>query len=137
MANTSADRPCVLPEFRWQPGAAAARKLIHQHDRTNPADSHGRKPGRRRVRSVGFWIRLDILSDQLRRRSSAATETRQSSDLEQRHWRQRGVQRQVGYENGETFVVVWHVSNVTNLIISTESSQVRTSRCDTQRMRAA
>ena len=32
-------------------------------------------------------------------------------------------QRQVGYqlENGEPFVVTWHVANVTNLIISTES----------------
>ena len=32
-------------------------------------------------------------------------------------------QRQVGYrlENGEPFVVTWHVTNVTNLIISTES----------------
>ena len=32
-------------------------------------------------------------------------------------------QRQVGYrlENGEPFVVMWHVANVTNLIISTES----------------
>ena len=31
--------------------------------------------------------------------------------------------RQVGYrlENGEPFVVTWHVANVTNLIISTES----------------
>ena len=32
-------------------------------------------------------------------------------------------QRQVGYrlQNGEQFVVTWHVANVTNLIISTES----------------
>ena len=32
-------------------------------------------------------------------------------------------QRQVGYrlENGEPFVVTWHVANVTNLIMSTES----------------
>ena len=32
-------------------------------------------------------------------------------------------ERQVGYrlENGEQFVVTWHVANVTNLIISTES----------------
>ena len=32
-------------------------------------------------------------------------------------------QRQVGYrlENGEPFVVTWHVANVTNLIISTEA----------------
>ena len=32
-------------------------------------------------------------------------------------------QRQVGYrlDNGEPFVVAWHVANVTNLIISTES----------------
>ena len=32
-------------------------------------------------------------------------------------------QRQVGcrLENGEPFVVTWHVANVTNLIISTES----------------
>ena len=32
-------------------------------------------------------------------------------------------QRQVGYrlENGEPFVVTWHVANVTNLIISTKS----------------
>ena len=32
-------------------------------------------------------------------------------------------QRQVGYrlENGEPFVVTWHVANVTNLINSTES----------------
>ena len=32
-------------------------------------------------------------------------------------------QGQVGYrlENGEPFVVTWHVANVTNLIVSTES----------------
>ena len=32
-------------------------------------------------------------------------------------------QRQIGYrlENGEPFVATWHVVNVTNLIISTES----------------
>ena len=35
-------------------------------------------------------------------------------------------QRQVGYrlENGEPFVLTWHVANVTNLIISTESLTV-------------
>ena len=58
------------------------------------------------------------------------------------------VQRQVEYrlENGEPFVVTWHVANVTNLIISTESftganievrhakneSSMITDRCDTR-----
>ena len=62
----AADGPCVLPECRGQPGVSTDRNLLHQHDRTGPADSHGRKPGRRRIRFVGFWIELDILSNQLR-----------------------------------------------------------------------
>ena len=61
----AADGPCVLPESRGQPGVSADRNLVHQHDRTGPADSHGRNPGRLRIRFVGFWIWLDILSNQL------------------------------------------------------------------------
>ena len=79
------------PESRWQSIAAANRNLVHQHDRTSPADSTGRTIGRRGVRSVGFWILLDILSDQLRRRPATAANTRQSSDSEQRYRKQRGV----------------------------------------------
>ena len=47
-------------------------------------------------------------------------------------------QRQVGYrlENGEPFVVTWHVANATNLIISTEHAKNESSmimdRCGTQ-----
>ena len=51
--------------------------------------------------------------------------TYQPANVEQRHWRQRGMHwsKTSGYrlENGEPFVVTWHVANVTNLIISTES----------------
>ena len=79
------------PESRWQSVAAANRNLVHRHDRTSPADSTGRTSGRCGARSVGFWIQLDILSDQLRRRPSTAANTRQSSDPEQRYRKQRGV----------------------------------------------
>ena len=43
----AADRFCVLPESRGLPGASADRNLAHPHDRTSPAESHGRKPRRR------------------------------------------------------------------------------------------
>ena len=100
--------------------ASACRTLVHQHDRAGPEDSYGCKLGRSRIRVTGFWIRLDILSNQLCRRSSNTAKTYQPANFEQRHWIG---QRQVGYrlENGEPFVVTWHVANVMNLIISTES----------------
>ena len=97
LAATSGTRPEAAhrarldPQSRWQSVAAANQNLIHRHERTSPADSPGRKIGRCGVRSVGFWIQLDILSDQLRRRLSTAANTRQSSDFEQRYRTQRGV----------------------------------------------
>ena len=55
---------------RRQPDASADGEVVHQHDRTGPEDSHGCKLGRTRIRIVGFWLRLDVLPNQLRQRMS-------------------------------------------------------------------
>ena len=74
-----------------QSDASACRTLVHQHDRAGPEDSYGCKLGRSRIRVTGFWIRLDILSNQLCRRSSITAKTYQLANFEQPHWRQRGM----------------------------------------------
>ena len=53
-----------------QSDASPCKTLVHQHDHAGPEDSYGCKLGRSRIRVTGFWIRLDILSNQLCRRSS-------------------------------------------------------------------
>ena len=55
----------VLPGARQQSDISTDRELVHHHDRTGPEDSHGCKLGRSRIRVVGFWIRLDVLPNQL------------------------------------------------------------------------
>ena len=68
-----------------------AKNLVHQHDHAGPEDSYGCKLGRSRIRVAGFWIRLDILSNRLCRRSSITAKTSQPANFEQRHWKQRGM----------------------------------------------
>ena len=55
----------VLPFSRRQSDVSSDGDLVHQHDRTGPKDSHGCKLGRSRIRVVGFWLRLDVLPNQL------------------------------------------------------------------------
>ena len=55
----------VLPVSRRQSDVSTDGDLAHQYDRAGPEDSHGCKLGRRRMRVVGFWIRLDVLPNQL------------------------------------------------------------------------
>ena len=55
----------VLPVSRRQSDVSTDGDLAHQYDRTGPEDSHGCKLGRSRMRDVGFWIRLDVLPNQL------------------------------------------------------------------------
>ena len=80
--------------LQWD--ASPCKNLVHQHDHAGPEDSYGCKLGRSRIRVAGFWIKLDILSDRLCRRSSITAKTYQTAG-----------QRQVGYrlENGEPFFV--------------------------------
>ena len=74
-----------------QPDASPSKTLVHQHDHASPEDSDGCKLGRSRTRVTGFWIRLDILSNQLCRRSSITAKTHQPANFDQRYWRQRGM----------------------------------------------
>ena len=74
-----------------QSDASPCKNLVHQHDHAGPEDSYGCKLGRSRIRVIGFWIRLDILSNRLCRRSSIAAKTYQPANFEQRHCRQRGM----------------------------------------------
>ena len=55
----AADGASVLPGSGRQSDVSTDRDLVHQHDRTGPEDAHGCK------RVVGFWIRLDVLPNQL------------------------------------------------------------------------
>ena len=66
MASTIPMQQMVLVYFPNPVGnQAPQQKLVHQHDRTSPEDSHGCKLGRSRIRVVGFWIWRDILANHL------------------------------------------------------------------------
>ena len=59
------DGASVLPVSPRQSDVSTDGDVVHQHDPTGPEDSHGCKLGRSRIRAVGFWIRLDVLPNQL------------------------------------------------------------------------
>ena len=59
------DGASVLPVSRRKSDVSTDGDLVHQQDRTGPEHSHGCKLGRSRIRVVGFWIRLDVLPNQL------------------------------------------------------------------------
>ena len=81
------DGASVLPMSRRQSDVSADGEVVHQHDRTGPEDSHGCKLGRTRIRIVGFWLRLDVLPNQLRQRCPNTAATCKIANLEQRHER--------------------------------------------------
>ena len=87
----AADGASVLAGSRWQSDVSTDRDLVHQHDRTGPADSHGCKLGRSRIRVVGFWIGLDVMPNQLCQRQPITAATCKPANLEQHHWRWRGM----------------------------------------------
>ena len=66
MASTIPMQQIVPVYFPSPVGSQASQQTETWYVRTSPADSHARRVGRRRIRSVAFWIWLDILPNQLR-----------------------------------------------------------------------
>ena len=63
--SIATDGASVLPVSRRQLDVSTDGDVVHQHDRTGPEDSHGCELGRSRMRVVGFWLRFDVLPNQL------------------------------------------------------------------------